>query len=100
MDHPTFKRENNDLYSKHEIKFSDAVLGTEIEIPTIDKKLLKLKIPPGTQNSTKFRLKSYGLPDPKGNGRGDAYAEINVSIPAKLNKKQKTLLKSLAEAGL
>lgn len=100
MDHPHFRRENNDLYSKHEIKFSDAVLGTEIEIPTIDKKILKLKIPPGTQNNTKFRLRSYGLPDSKGNGRGDAYAEIIISIPTKLNKKQKALIKSLEEEGL
>lgn len=100
MDHPIFKRENNDLYSKHEIKFSEAVLGTEIEIPTIDKKMLKLKIPAGTQNNTKFRLRSYGLPDSKGHGRGDAYAEINVSVPTKLNKKQKTLIMSLAETGI
>jgi len=99
-DHPFFRRENDDLYSKHEIRFSEAVLGTEIEIPTIDQKRLKLKIPPGTQNNAKFRLKSYGLPHSNGNGRGDAYAEISVKIPKKLNKKQKNLIKSLAETGM
>lgn len=100
MDHPIFRRNNNDLYSKHEIKFSEAVIGTELEIPTIDQKLLKLKIPPGTQNNARFRMKSYGLPRSKGNGRGDAYAEISIEVPTKLSKKQKTLIKSLAEAGL
>jgi len=100
LDHPIFRRENDDLYSKHEVKFSEAVLGTEIEIPTIEQKVLKLKIPPGTQNNAKFRFKSYGLPSSKGNGRGDAYAEISVTIPKKLNKKQKALVKSLSEAGL
>ena len=100
LSHPIFRRENNNLYSKHEIAFSKAVLGTELEIPTIDQKLLKLKIPPGTQNNAKFRLKSYGLPGTNGNGRGDAYAEINIEIPKNLNRKQKALVKSLAEAGL
>ena len=100
LDHPIFRRENNNLYSKHPIAFSAAVLGTELEIPTIDQKLLKLKIPPGTQNNAKFRLKSYGLPTANGNGRGDAYAEINIEIPKKLNRKQKSLVKSLTEAGL
>ncbi|SPD76259.1 putative chaperone protein DnaJ [uncultured Desulfobacterium sp.] len=99
-EHPLFRREEDDLYSKHEIKFSEAVLGTEIEIPTIDQKRLKLKIPPGTQNNAKFRLKSYGLPSAKGNGKGDAYAEISIEVPRQLNKKQKALIKSLAEAGL
>lgn len=100
MNHPIFRRENDNLYSKHEINFSEAILGTDLEIPTIDKKLLKLKIPPGTQNNAKFRLKAYGLPRSNGGGRGDAYAEINIKIPKKLNKKQKSLVKSLSEAGL
>jgi curved DNA-binding protein len=99
-EHPVFKRENDDLYSRHEIRFSEAVLGTEIEIPTIDQKRLKLKIPPGTQNNAKFRLKSYGLPRAKGSGKGDAFAEISIEVPKQLNKKQKALIKSLAETGL
>ena len=100
MDHPIFKRENDNLYSKHEVKFSDAALGTELEIPTIDDKLLNLKIPPGTQNNAKFRLKSYGLPRSNGNGRGDAFAEIVIEIPKKLTKKQKALVQSMEEVGL
>lgn len=100
LDHPVFRRENDDLYLKQRIKFSEAALGTEIEIPTIDKKRLRLKIPPGTQNNAKFRLQGYGLPHMKSNGRGDAYAEISITVPKKLNKKQKLAVKSMAEAGL
>jgi len=100
LDHPIFMRENADLYLKHQISFSEAALGTEIEIPTIDRKRLKLKIPAGTQNNAKFRFKGYGLPRMNGGPRGDAYAEISVVIPKKLNKKQKALIKSLSEAGL
>ncbi len=100
LDHPVFKRENADLFLKQKIKFSEAVLGTEIEVPTIDHKRLKLKIPPGTQNNAKFRLKGYGLPNVNGKGRGDAFAGISVAIPKKINDKQKSIVKSLAEEGL
>jgi curved DNA-binding protein len=100
LDHPVFRRENANLFLKQKIKFSDAVLGTEIEVPTIDQKRLKLKIPPGTQNNAKFRLKGYGLPRMNGRGRGNAYVEINITVPKKINNKQKSLMKSLAEEGL
>ncbi|MDY6881875.1 MAG: DnaJ C-terminal domain-containing protein [Thermodesulfobacteriota bacterium] len=99
-DHPVFRREGNDLYFKQPLTFSEATLGTEIEVATIDQKHLKLKIPAGTQSNAKFRLKECGLPHMKGNGRGDAYAEITITVPKKLNKKQKAILKSLAEEGL
>ena len=100
LDHPRYRREKENLYMKQKIIFSEAVLGTEIEVLTIDQKLLKLKIPPGTQNNAKLRLKGYGMPHMKGKGRGDAYVEISIEVPKKLNKKQKSLMKSLAEAGL
>jgi len=100
LEHPVFKRDGADLTSKHRITFSQAVLGTEIEIPTIDKKQLKLKIPPGTRNNAKFRLKGYGLPRMNGGPRGDAYDEIRLTVPKKLNKKQKELVEALSKAGL
>jgi len=62
--------------------------------------MLKLKIPPGTQNNAKFRLKGYGLPHMRGKDKGDAYAEISVVIPKDLNEKQKELVQSMAEEGL
>ena len=100
LPHPVFRRVDDDLYFKKKLKFSESALGTEIEVPTIDQKTLKLKIPAGTQDNAKFRLKGYGLPHMKGGGRGDAYAEISIAVPKKLNKKQKSLVKSLKEAGL
>jgi curved DNA-binding protein len=100
LEHPLFKREGDDLLLPREIKFSEAALGTEIEVPTIDKKTLKLKIPPGTQGNAKFRLNGYGMPSLNGRGRGDAYVVVNISVPKKLDKKQKALLKEIAETGI
>jgi curved DNA-binding protein len=100
VDHPLFKREEDDLILAKEIKFSEALLGTELEVPTIDKKTLRLKIPPGTQSNAKFRLKGHGMPHMNRSGRGDAYVQITIGIPKKPNKKQKTLAEELAKAGL
>jgi curved DNA-binding protein len=100
LDHPIFRREDADLYVKQKISFSEAALGTEIEVPTIEQKVLKLKIPPGTQDNAKLRLKGYGVPHHKGTGKGNAYVEINIAVPKKLTKEQQSLVESLKEAGL
>jgi curved DNA-binding protein len=100
LDHPVFRRERDDLYIRHDVKFTEAVVGTEIQVPTLDNRLLKLKIPPGTPNNAKFRLKSCGLPHMGDEGRGDIYVEIGIAVPKKPTKKQKALLKSMQEAGL
>jgi len=99
-EHPVFRREGDDLYFKKAIHFSDAALGGEVEATTIHNKTLKLKIPAGTQAGTKLRLKGHGLPRMNGGGRGDAYAEITILVPKKLNKKQKSLIRSLKEVDL
>jgi curved DNA-binding protein len=100
LDHPLFKRDGDDLLFTRDIKFTEAALGSEIEVPTIDKKTLKLKIPPGTQGNAKFRLKGYGMPHLNEKGRGDAYVIINISVPKELDKKRTDILKKAAEAGL
>ena len=99
LEHALFKREGDQLILKREIRFSEAAMGGEIEVPTIDGKTLRLKIPPGTQSDAKFRLKGYGMPRLKGGGRGDAFVVIAIEVPKKLNKKQKALVKDLAEQG-
>jgi curved DNA-binding protein len=99
LDHPLFKREGDDLLLTQEIRFTEALDGAEVEVPTIDKKTLRLKIPPGTQANARFRLKGYGMPRMDGGGRGDAYVQVVVGVPKKLSKKQKTLIKEMAEAG-
>jgi curved DNA-binding protein len=100
VDHPLFKRDGDDLLLTREIKFTEAALGAEIEVPTIDKKTLKLKIPAGTQGNARFRLKGYGMPHMNDRGRGDAYVIINISVPKELDKKRMDILKKASEAGL
>lgn len=100
LDHPEFKREGDDLIITREIKFSEALSGTEIDVTTIDNKTLRLKVPPGTPGMTRFRMKGYGMPHMNDSGRGDAYIEISIAVPKKLNKKQKALIKQMVEAGL
>jgi len=100
MDHPLFKRDGDDLTMTKGIKFTEAALGTEIEVQTIDKKTLRLKVPAGTQNNAKLRLKGYGVPRMNGVDRGDAYVTISIEVPKNLTKKQEELVKKLADQGL
>lgn len=98
--HSIFKRKNNDLYMKKNIRFSEAVLGSTIEVTTIDQKVLKLKIAAGTQDGAKYRLKGYGMPKNREGGRGDAYVEIRIQVPKTLTEAQERLITSLNESGL
>jgi curved DNA-binding protein len=100
LDHPVFDRQGDDLHLVKEIRFSEAVNGSEIEVPTISGKTLRMKVPPGTQPQAKLRLKGHGMPRMNGDGHGDAYVRISIAVPRKLNKKQKEAVKKLAEAGL
>ena len=100
VDDPLFSVVGHDLYIDREIKLTDALLGTQIDVPTVDGKNLKLKIPPGTQHQTKMRLKGYGLPEMRKAQRGDLYARILIKTPKRLNKKQKALIEELSESGL
>jgi curved DNA-binding protein len=98
--HPLFSVEERDLHIVREIKLSEAILGTTIQVPTIDKKEFNLTIPPGTKHKTKMRLSGQGLPDMKAKKKGHLYVNIHVKIPKSLTKKQESLLMELAETGL
>ncbi len=100
LEHPLFKKEGDDIFYKQRIKFSDAVFGTEIEVPTVYGKKLKLKVPPGTQSGAKLRIKGYGLPRSDGRGKGDQYVEIHISVPKQLTKEQEQAVLALRNAGL
>ncbi|RJR24088.1 MAG: J domain-containing protein [Desulfobacteraceae bacterium] len=99
-EHKIFRRENDDIHVTQEVKFSEAVLGGMVDVPTVYGKTLKVKIPPGTQNRTKLRLKGYGLPHMRGGGKGDAYVEVSVKVPESITSEQKTAIETLAETGL
>lgn len=100
LPHPIFARDNKDIYVEKTINFSQAVLGVSIDIPTIEGPTKRIKIPPGTQNNTKIRMKGYGIPGLKGTTKGDQYVKITVNIPRKLTEKQNQLIKKIAEEGL
>ncbi len=100
LEHPVFKREGDDLIVERQVKYSEAVLGAEIEVATIDGKTLRVKIPPGTQTNTRMRLKGYGVPHLGGGGRGDAYVRIIVETPSRLTERQHRLVEELKREGL
>lgn len=97
--HPIFARDGNDIYIDKVINFSQAVLGTSIDVPTIEGAVKRIKIPPGTQNNTKIRMKGFGVPRLKGSGKGDQFVKILVDIPKKLSERQTELVRELAEEG-
>jgi curved DNA-binding protein len=100
VDDPLFKAEGSDLHIEREIKLTEAVLGTQITVPTLDGKEMTLKIPPGTRHKTKMRLSGLGLPQMKGGARGDLYVVVLVNIPRHLSAEQKKLMLQLADIGL
>jgi len=98
-DHPFFNREGDDLIVEREINFSEAVLGTTVEVPTLEGKKI-VKVPPGTQSHTKMRLKGLGIPHFQGEGRGDEYVKVVVKVPKKLTEKNRKLIEELAKEGI
>jgi curved DNA-binding protein len=100
LDHPVYDVQAQDLYINRDIKLSEAILGTNISVPTLSGKELKLKIPAGTKHKTKMRLSGHGLPHMHGKSQGDLYVHIHVNTPKRLTKKQKGLVEQLAETGL
>ena len=97
---PVYNLEGNDLHITHEIKLTEAILGTRINVPTLADKELSLKIPPGTRHKTKMRLPGHGLPHMNGSKRGDLYVDIQVNVPKTLTEDQQRLIEQLADAGL
>ncbi|MEM2210650.1 MAG: molecular chaperone DnaJ [Nitrososphaerales archaeon] len=90
--HPLFKRSDSDIIYEARISFPQAALGTEIRVPTLNGGAV-LKIPPGTQSGTIFRLKGKGIPKLNGFGRGDELVKVIVETPTKLTERQKQLLR-------
>lgn len=100
LQHPLFRREENNLHIIKEVKLTEAILGTTIEIPTLEGKTLNVKVPPGIQSHAKMRVKGHGLPPFRGSGKGDLFVEVIPKIPKQLTPKQKDLVRGLEEEGL
>ena len=93
----TFKREGYNLYCDVPITISEATLGADIEIPTLEGRE-KFTIPDGTQTGTTFTLRQRGVPMVNSSKRGDLIIRVNVEIPKGLSEKQKDLLRAFADA--
>ena len=90
--HSIFKRSDENLFYELPITFSDAALGTTVQVPSIDGGKSKIKIPAGTQHGKQLRLKGKGMPLLRGAGYGDLYIRIVTEVPVSLTTKQKQLL--------
>lgn len=91
MPHKVFKRQDDDIYIKIPISFAAAVVGGEVEVPTL-KGTATLKIPPGTQSNTVFRMRDKGVKHLDDSGYGDENVEVYIEVPEKITKRQKELL--------
>jgi len=96
--HPLFERKGRDVYVKVPLPVTTAVLGGEVEVPTISGKPVRLKIPALTQNGQVFRLKGYGMPAVgKSEEKGDAYARVEILLPSQLTPEERTHYEALAK---
>jgi curved DNA-binding protein len=99
-DHPVFRRVDDDLVVEKRIPFSEACLGTTIEVATLDGKKFNVKVPPGVQQEAKLRIKGHGLPAGPIGHRGDILVMIAVQIPKTLTPEQEEVVKTLTAVSL
>jgi molecular chaperone DnaJ len=95
QEHPQFTRHEDDIHYDLPISFSQAALGTEVEVPTLDGKV-RLKVPDGTQSGKVLRLRGKGIPHLNNYGRGDMLVRIHVWTPMKLNSEERQIFEKLA----
>jgi molecular chaperone DnaJ len=96
LPHPLFERDGQHLVCRVPITFSQAALGTTLEVPTLDGRG-ELEVPAGTQSGAVFKLGGKGMPDPRRRGLGDLLVQVVIEVPRKLSKEEQTLLRELAE---
>lgn len=98
LPHATFEKKGRDLYVRVPVAASTAVLGGEADVPTLDDKPARLRIPPLTQNGQVFRLKGYGMPTVgKPADKGDLYGKVDVQLPAALTPEEKAHWEALGK---
>jgi molecular chaperone DnaJ len=94
--HPVFERHNNDVLTTINISLVKAILGAEVEVPTLFGNV-SMKIPAGTQSGRIFRLKGKGIADLHSRGIGDELVKVNVEIPTRLSNEQRRLMEEFAK---
>jgi molecular chaperone DnaJ len=97
QEHEFFRRDGVNLFCEIPVHFTTLALGGEIKVPTLDG-IDSVKVPEGTQTGTTLRLRSKGMPDVSGKGRGDLFATVQVQTPKKLSREQRQLIEQLAKA--
>ena len=97
--HPILDRDGADIMCRIPVPMTTAALGGAIEVPTVEGRLARLTIEPGTQSGRRFRMRGKGMPVLRRNTRGDQIVEVQVETPTNLTKKQKDLLTQFADAG-
>jgi curved DNA-binding protein len=98
--HDRFAREGDDLVCEKLIPFSDACLGTKVEVETLDGKKFMVNVPSGIQHEARLRIKGHGLPSGPMGHRGDIYVKFGVQVPGQLSPEQEKVILGLREAGL
>ncbi|MEW6254176.1 MAG: J domain-containing protein, partial [Planctomycetota bacterium] len=93
--HPYFRREDNDILLEVPVTVHEALLGTQVDIPTLDG-VTVVKIPPGTSSGTKLRLRGRGVKDARTGAAGDMYAVVRIVIPKALSPRGTELVRQLA----
>ena len=96
-EHPFFTRDGLDLHCEIPLPFVTAALGGEVSVPVIGGSNASVKIPPGTQSGTVFRVKGLGVPALRGHAQGDLLVTVQVEVPTRLNAEQRKALEKFAE---
>jgi len=94
--HPHLVRRGSDLYHELAITFPQAALGATVKVPTVDGEE-EVEIPAGSQSGHEIRLRGRGVPRLRGAGRGDLHVIVNVVVPTTVSKRERELLRQLAE---
>lgn len=98
--HDSYERDGDDLIHIKKIAYSDACLGSRVEIETLDHKKFMVTVPPGTNGDSRLRIKGQGLPSGPIGGRGDLYVKVGVVIPDNLTEEQRNAIETLKDLGL
>lgn len=98
--HDSYERDGDDLIHSKKIAYSDACLGSKIEIETLDQKKFMVTVPPGINGDARLRIKGQGLPSGPIGGRGDLYVKVGVAIPDNLTEEQREAMETLKDLGL